>query len=141
MCVLRGHLDESITIMIKRITFGVGLIFALALIYILNTIPPARAGAAGVLGVYILLYGTLVATMTFAVHYGALLVGYMIGTDTSRPAHQPSFKKAYYYASVVALGPIVCISLKSVGKLDALGILLTVLLLIVGCVYVSRQTA
>jgi hypothetical protein len=127
--------------MIKRITFGVGLIFALALIYILNTIPPARAGAAGVLGVYILLYGTLVAAMTFAVHYGALLVGYMIGADTSRPAHQPSFKKAYYYASVVALGPIVCISLKSVGKLDALGIVLTVLLLIVGCVYVSRQTA
>ena len=125
----------------KRITFGVGLIFALALIYILNTIPPARAGAAGVLGVYVLLYGTLVATMTFAVHYGALLVGYMIGADTSRPAHQPSFKKAYYYASVVALGPIVCISLKSVGKLDALGIVLTLVLLIVGCIYVSRQTA
>lgn len=141
MCVLRGHLDELITIMIKRITFGVGLIFALALIYILNTIPPARAGAAGVLGVYVLLYGTLVATMTFAVYYGALLVGYMIGADTSRPAHQPSFKKAYYYASVVALGPIVCISLKSVGKLDALGIVLTLVLLIVGCIYVSRQTA
>ena len=139
--MLRGHLDELITIMIKRITFGVGLIFALALIYILNTIPPARAGAAGVLGVYVLLYGTLVAAMTFAVHYGALLVGYMIGADTSRPAHQPSFKKAYYYASVVALGPIVCISLKSVGKLDALGIVLTLVLLIVGCIYVSRQTA
>lgn len=93
------------------------------------------------LGVYVLLYGTLVAVMTFAVHYGALLVGYMIGADTSRPAHQPSFKKAYYYASVVALGPIVCISLKSVGKLDVLGIVLTLVLLIVGCIYVSRQTA
>ena len=49
MCVLRGHLDESITIMIKRITFGVGLIFALALIYILNTIPPARHDICGAL--------------------------------------------------------------------------------------------
>ena len=52
-----------------------------------------------------------------------------------------SLKKAYYFGSVFALGPVMMISLQSVGGVGLGSFVLVCFLLILGSLYVSRQAA
>ena len=49
-------------------------------------------------------------------------------------------KKAYYYASVIALAPVIFVSMQSVGGVGIYEIMLVALLVVLGCLYISRRT-
>jgi len=108
----------------------------------MTTTTPSQVGAPGILAVFMLIYATILCLLTFLLWIGQRIM-YRIG----RPLHMfrrsstLSLKRSYYYASVLALGPVIIISLQAVGGIGLYEIGLVCLFLFLGCVYVSRRIA
>lgn len=128
--------------MFMRILAFIGLAAAIGLSYILSTSTPAEAGAVGVLSVFLLFYIMSVVVLTFLLFWFYKLVRRVFYSDrTGQAAGELSARRAYYFSSVLALMPVMFMGLRSVGKLDALTVSLVVVLMLLGCLYVSRQTS
>ena len=50
-----------------------------------------------------------------------------------------TFKRAYYYSTVLALAPVLLVGLQSVGAVSIYEICLVVLFEVIACVYVSKR--
>lgn len=128
--------------MFSRILAAIGVGAAVGLVYVLQTSTPTEAGAVGVLTVFLLLYVTLVSSLAFFMYFAyKVILKLFFGDLERRTTSGFGLKKSYYYASILALGPVMLISLHSVGKGGVMELFLVVALLALGCVYVSRQTA
>lgn len=128
--------------MLTKILVVVGVAAAVALGYLLNSTSPVEAGATGVLAVFLLSYIVSVVVLTFFVFLIHKLLLHVFYSDrTGHVGQQVSMRKSYYYASILALGPVILVSLRSVGQAGLLQLLLVVVLLALGCLYVSRQTS
>lgn len=128
--------------MFAKILMVVGVMSVSLLAYILLSVSPVEAGATGVLAVFLLSYIVSVVVLTFLFFLiqktiVKLLYSDRIGSSVSRV----SLKKSYYYGSILALGPVILVSLRSVGKAGAGELVLVVLLMAIGCLYISRQTS
>ena len=127
--------------MFSRILAAVGVGSLIGLLYLLYTTTPVEAGAIGVLGVFLLSYILLVVSLTFFIFFvHALLLRVFFGDMERRAPAQFSLKRSYYYASILALGPVIIVSLQSVGEYGVGELFLVLFLLALGCLYVSRQT-
>lgn len=120
----------------------VGIIATCVLGYMLTATAPAEVGATGILAVFLLSYILSVVVLTFFIFITHRLVVKLLYSDrTGHIARDVTFRRSYYFASILALGPIILISLRSVGKAGLVELLLVCALLIIGCLYVSRQTS
>lgn len=127
--------------MFSRILAIIGVGAAIGLGYMLQATTPTEAGAIGVLAVFLLLYVTLVSVLAFFMYFvHKLVVKLFFGDIERRVTTVFTLKRSYYYSSILALGPVMLISLRSVGKDGVLEVFLVIALLVLGCVYVSRQT-
>lgn len=127
--------------MFSRILAFIGIGALLVLGYIINATTPAQAGAVGVLVVFLSFYAVSTAVATFVIYLLNRLIVQLFFADVAKyKTGKLSFKKSYYYGSVFALGPVVLISLQSVGSGGLGSFLLVCTLLILGSVYVARQT-
>src|SRR5690554_2646952 len=102
--------------MLAKLLSIIGLVATGLLLILITTTPPADAGAMGILVVFLLSYVVLVCGLTFIVWSLAKIVnriGKRIGV--LRSTYIVDLKKSYYYSSVLALGPIIVVSLQSVG--------------------------
>jgi hypothetical protein len=129
--------------MLHKILAVIGILACAGLIYILNTTTPSTTGAFGVLVVFFLSYIVLVALLAFGIFWTYKLIKKVFygEVDAVYNPEEFSFKQSYYYGSVLALGPVLLVSLKSVGKAGLIEVLLVVFLMTLGCLYVSRQTS
>ena len=128
--------------MLSRILFFIWLLSLFILIYILGFTTPTQIGAVGVLVVFLLFYVVSTITATFFVHIANRIVLQLFFADVVNiKSKSMSLKKAYYFGSVFALGPVMMISLQSVGGVGLWSFVLVCFLLILGSLYVSRQTA
>ncbi len=107
---------------------------------LLTTYEPGAIGAVGILVVFFLGYLTILCGLT--------LVLWVLKRALDRVALRSNFlrwvsrlgpREVYYYSSVLAIAPVVLISLKSVGSIGFYEILLVVLFEILGCVYVAKR--
>lgn len=113
---------------------GVGLITMLAMT------TPGEAGATGILGVFVLAYLFLLSLLTFFMFgVSRIFVRFSRTITVKKPLQPLTLKLAYYYASVVALAPVILISMQSVGSLGLYEFALVVLLVVIGCIYVSKR--
>lgn len=129
--------------MLHKILVIAGILASAGLLYVLNFTTPSGAGATGVLSVFLLSYVVLVSITSGFIFWTYKLIKRVFYSDTNA-IYDPSefsFKQSYYYASIIALGPVLLVSLKSVGKAGISEALLVVFLLVLGCIYVSRQTS
>lgn len=128
--------------MFAKILGTAGILSAVALGYILMTVSPVEAGATGVLAVFLLSYTLSVIVLTFLFYWVHKAIIKLLYSDrTGSVTGEVSLRKAYYYGSVLALGPVIIVSLRSVGKAGAGELILVVILLVIGCLYISRQTS
>lgn len=129
--------------MLQKLLAIVGIASCVGLIYLLNSTTPSTAGAFGVLMVFFLSYVSLVAVIAFFIFWTYRLIKRVFYSETNslQSPQEFSFKQSYYYASVLALGPVLLVSLKSVGKAGTVEAFLVLFLMILGCIYVSRQTS
>lgn len=120
--------------MLARILSLVGLVSAGLLLILLTTTTPATVGAFGILAVFLLTYTVTLSVFTFAIWMLARLAN-KIGREM-RLFHKPysfTLKKSYYYSSVLALGPVIVISLQSVGGAGIYELGLVALFIFLGC--------
>jgi len=127
--------------MFGKILIIIGLAAAGLLLVIMNVTEPSSVGAIGILGVFLLGYIiSLVVTSFFLWVLSGIIYKFAHGARLLRNSERLTLRKAYYYATVIALAPIITISLQSVGGISAYEVALTILFIVIGCVYVSRRT-
>ena len=101
---------------------------------ILQVTSPSTIHPAGILLVYVLFYVLALGAFTFfLVGASSVLVG--IGVARERLG----ITKAYYFASVLALAPVILLAMKSIGRLAIYEILLIIIFECIAIIYVSRR--
>lgn len=116
---------------------GAALIMAIAMLYMTS---PRQAGPFGVLAFFILLY-IVAAAISYLV-----LVTITKLFATRGPAgrwrlaaERVSRSKLYYYASVIGLGPVILLGMRTVGEIRLTDLLLLCLFQVLSCFYIHRR--
>ena len=112
--------------MLTRTIATVTVVSALMLGVLLFTTTPADTGPFGILGFFVFMYLTALGVLTFLFRGLSILAIKILPKKRSLPRKDPALLTAYYYASVVALIPVMIIAIQSVGELAIYQILLIV---------------
>lgn len=111
------------------------------LFFVVNATSPSGAGPLGILVVFLLLYISLTGFLTVVtVLLNRLVVKISSTITTRRPLEKLSWKRAYYIASVVALGPVMLIGMGSVGRAGVTEFLLVMIFVCIGLFYVEKRS-
>ena len=125
-----------IKLLITIVTF-----FSICLLAVLlNVTTPLTAGPFGILIIFIFAYVSLVGIFAYLLRATSLVIARISATLAPRkPIEELTFRRSYYYSTVVASGPIMLIGLSSVGSISIYEILLVIIFIIIGCLYVSKR--
>lgn len=120
----------------------IAIVSGVILTIIVNATTPASAGAFGILAVFMFAYLLLLAILTFVLYAISRLLSLIARTFAARrPVEVMSLRKSYYYSTIIALAPIIIISMQSVGGVGVYEFGLIILLVLIGCVYVTKRTS
>lgn len=107
---------------------------------VLNTTTPASAGPFGILAIFIFAYLAALGLMTHLLYWVSRIISHLMTTVAGRKSTRGmTFKKAYYYSTVLAASPIMLIGLQSVGSIGGYEFVLVLLFTVIGCVYITRR--
>lgn len=110
------------------------------LLFILNNSTPSSAGPFGVLVVFMCVYVIIMSLLTFVIFYGQRLIKWFTKFFyLKKPFTELSSLRAYYYASVLAIGPVILLGLGTVGAVPAYVFLLIAIFMLLGCFYVAKR--
>ena len=114
----------------------------LLLALLLQVSTPATIGPLGILIVFILMYVSALGVLTFLI-YGISKVNARISRTVTvrRPLEALSLTRSYYFASVIALVPVMIIGMQSVGEVGPYEIFLVAAFTIIACVYIAKRTS
>lgn len=127
--------------MLEKILLSGGVVSIVLLIILLQTTSPSAVGPLGILIVFILMYLSLLSVISFALFgAGAILRRFLSFFKMKKPINGLSFTRAYYFSSVIALGPVMLLAIQSVGELGFYDVLLTAFFVLISCVYVAKRT-
>lgn len=98
---------------------------------------PSTIHPVGILAVFILIYVLALGVLTFLI-YG---VGRIVHRRHAKTASVGEFTlaRAYYFASVLALAPVMLIGARSVGRTGVTDIVLITLFEILACFYIAKR--
>jgi len=131
---------DMITGMLPRIIATLSLASLCVLSIMLTCTSPATAGPFGLLVIFITAYLTFVGLISFFLFgINRLVIMVSSGMTIRRPLRAMSFKRAYYYSTVLAAAPVMLIGLQSVQTIGLYEIALVFLFETVACIYVSRR--
>ena len=125
----------------QRILLLISAISIVALLTILQVTTPIEAGPLGILVVLGFLYMSVLGGLTFLFFWASRIISKIARLiATRRPWTSISMLQAYYYASVIALAPIMIIAMTSVGASGWREFFLVGLFVLLGVIYVQRRT-
>ncbi|HEX7484339.1 MAG TPA: hypothetical protein VF281_04270 [Candidatus Saccharimonadales bacterium] len=109
---------------------------------LLQTTTPATIGPLGILVMFILMYVSAVGLLTFLlVFINRLLTRATVYVSVKQPAQQLTLRKAYYFASVIGLAPVMFIGMQSVGNVSIYEVLLVLVFVVISCVYIAKRSS
>jgi hypothetical protein len=127
--------------MLGRIVAVISIVSSIVLIVLLHTTAPTTIGPLGILMVFILMYLSALGMLTFLIYEGRRLLSKMLSYRViKRTISQWSIGRSYYYASIIALAPVMFVGMQSVGEVGAYDVLLLMLFLAIACVYITKRT-
>jgi hypothetical protein len=101
---------------------------------------PASAGPFGLLVIFISAYLTSLGLISFFLYGISRVVSYAsAGFNLKKPLLPFSFRRAYYYSTVLAAAPVMLIGLQSVGSVGVYELILVILFEVIGCIYVTKR--
>jgi len=104
---------------------------------LMQSTSPSTIHPIGILAVFILIYVLALGVLTFFVYgVGSAIHRYQAKKRTS---NEFTLLRAYYFASVLALAPVMLVGARSVGRTGALDIVLITLFEILACFYIARR--
>lgn len=126
--------------MLKIIISITSLVSVLMLAVLLNVTTPATAGPFGILAIFIFAYLSSLGVMTFLLYLLNRVLAYVSSLFlTRRPYQALSFKRSYYFSTIIAAAPIMIVGLQSVGATGLYESMLVLVFVIIGCLYISKR--
>ncbi len=115
---------------------------AVTLLLLLQTTSPSTAGPLGLLAVFFLIYIITLGITTELLWVGSRIFQAVARRFTSkRPPGRLRLAKAYYFSTVLALGPVMALALKSIGSLGLYESILIIIFTAIGILYISRRSS
>jgi len=126
--------------MLQRVIAIITLVSLCLLTLMLVTTTPASAGPFGLLLIFVSAYLTSLGLISFFL-YGVsrILVYASSGFTMRRPMQAMSFRRAYYYSTVLAAAPVMLVGLQSVGAIGIYEFILVVIFEVIGCLYITKR--
>lgn len=127
--------------MLGKIIAASTVLAGIILIIMLQTTHPSTVGPLGLLAVFFLLYVIILGGMTELLWVGSKAfqtVGRQFASK--RPPGRLSLRRAYYFSTVLALGPIMALAMLSIGAFGIYEMILIGVFLAVALLYVSRRS-
>lgn len=126
--------------MLKKIIAIITIISAIILAFLLNATAPATAGPFGILTLFLCAYLLSLGVVTYLIYGLSRFVTHLsILFTVKRPLTALSFRRAYYYSTVIAAAPVMLIGLQSVGAVSIYEFLLVLLFVVIGCLYITKR--
>lgn len=126
--------------MLPRIIATISLASLCLLSYMVTFTSPADAGPFGLLTIFITAYLTFVGMISFFLYGVNRLVIMVFAKGTvKKTVRSFTFRRAYYYSTVLALAPVLLVGLQSVGSISFYEVGLVILFEIIACVYVGKR--
>jgi len=126
--------------MLQRVIALITVVSLCLLTLMLVTTTPASAGPFGLLLIFITAYLTFLGLISFFLYGFSRIIVYASGGFTLRRPVQPmSFRRAYYYSTILAAAPVMLVGLQSVGAVGIYEFLLVVLFEVIGCLYITKR--
>jgi len=124
-----------------KIIISITTVVSLCLLTVLlNVTTPATAGPFGILVIFILAYLSLLGVVVFLLHGASWVIAHLsTAFITRRPFEAFTFKRAYYYSTIVTAAPIMLVGLQSVGSVGIYEFILVSFFVFIGCLYVSKR--
>lgn len=128
--------------MLGRILFIATVIAAMLLVIVFQTTVPAAIGPLGILLVFVLMYTLALGVLTFLIFGVSSLLQKSLNLliAAKKPFQSPTLARSYYFASVIALAPVMLIGIHSVGELGVYDVILVGIFVLISCVYVAKRT-
>jgi hypothetical protein len=126
--------------MLGRIIILSVIVATTLLVVLLFGTEPATIGPVGMLIIFILMYISALGVVTFLLYGGSRILSKIASSFTvKKPMNAMSFRRAYYFASVLALAPVMIIGLQSVGGVGVYELLLIGLFELIACIYIAKR--
>ena len=126
--------------MLPRFIATLSLASLVLLSLMLTFTTPATAGPFGLLVIFIAAYLTFLGVISFfLLGVNRLIVMVGSGMTLRKPLQKVTFKRLYYYSTVLAAAPVMLIGLQSVSPIGFMEVALVVLFEIIACIYVNRR--
>lgn len=116
----------------------VALLAFVILAIVVQTTTPMQVGPLGIITVFGLIYLSVLGPLTFII-YGIHLLISALRKRLDSKASAFTVKHAYYYASVLALAPVILIAMQSVGRSGLYDVTLIVIFEIIACIYITKR--
>ncbi len=127
--------------MLGKVIAASTVIAGIILIIVLQITNPSTVGPLGLLAVFFLLYIIMLGLITELLWIGSYAFQAIGRRFTSkRPPGRLGLSRAYYYSTVLALGPIMALAMQSIGSFGVYEIVLIGVFIAVGTLYVSRRS-
>ena len=126
--------------MFKVIVSIISSVSLCLLFILLNTTTPATAGPFGILIIFIFAYLLSLGVMAFFLYGISCLLSHISKLFVPRrPFESLSFRKSYFFSTILAAIPIMLIGLRSVGEVSFYDYILVTFFAIIGCLYISKR--
>lgn len=126
--------------MLQRVLAFITIVSLCLLGLMLLTTTPATAGPFGLLVIFLTAYLAAVGLVSFFLYGLSRVWVYVLASATTRrPPKVLPFRRAYYFATVIAAAPVMLVGLQSVGTIGWYEVVLVVMFVVIGCIYVSRR--
>lgn len=123
--------------MLKKVMAIITLSAFVLLSALLQSTTPATIHPVGILSVFILFYLLALGVLTFFMSgLGRLFARLQRG---GHPVRAMSFQQSYYYASVIALAPVLLVGMHSIGRGTVWDVILVVAFEIIACFYITKR--
>ena len=106
---------------------------------LLHTTTPSSIHPVGILLVFVLIYVLALGVLTFLLYGVVHTVARVTAKGRFRAKTAMTLQRAYLYASVLALAPVMLIGMRSIGQSGVYEVALVVLFEIVACFYITKQ--
>lgn len=128
--------------MVGRVIVISTALAATLLVLLLQVTNPSTAGPLGLLAVFFLVYIIMLGVITELLWVGSHVL--QVATrrfTTRRPLGRLSLTRAYYLSTVVALGPVIALAMRSIGSLGVYELILITVFIAIGLLYISRRSS
>lgn len=127
--------------MFARILTSISIVSFCLLVLLLTLTAPSSTGPVVILFVFILTYLSLLGAVTFLLYAGTRTFYFVTHLLTNRPVRSRlSLNRAYLYATVLAVLPMVIVGLYSANGIRWYELLLVGIFGCIGVLYIAKRT-